>query len=92
VVAGFGAADHAGAVEDAEVLGDVLLGGAQCLLELSDGRRSFAEAIEQLDAHRLAEHAKTLCDELDQRLGKRVRNRREFHHQQHRSTNVQWWS
>ena len=73
MVALLGAGDHPGGVEDAEVLGDVLLRGAERLLQLADGRVALAQAIEQLDSHRLAEDAEALGDELDQRLGKRVR-------------------
>jgi hypothetical protein len=57
------------------VLGDVLLGGAERLLELTDGGVALAEAVEQFDPHRLAEDAEALGDELDQRLGEGVWNR-----------------
>jgi hypothetical protein len=49
-------------------------------LKLGDARLSVAQPVEQPDAHRFAEHAEALGDELDQRLGQWVGNRREFGH------------
>ena len=76
MVAVLGAADHSRGVQDAEVLGDVLLGGVERFLQLTDGRVSLAQSVEQLDPHRLAEHPEALRDEFDQRLGKRMQNGR----------------
>ena len=56
------------------MLGEVLLGGAERLLQLADARLALAQPVEQLDAHRFAEHAEALCDQLDEGLGKRMRN------------------
>ena len=60
------------------MLGDVLLGGAERLLQLADGGVAIAQPVEQLDPHRLAEHAEALRDELDQRLGERVGDGRDM--------------
>ena len=65
VIAVLGAADHAGSVKDSKMLGNVLLGGAERLLELADSGLALAQPVEQLDPHRLAEHAEALCHELD---------------------------
>ena len=67
------AADDAGLGEHADVLGDVLLRGAERLGELVDGQRPVAQRVEQADAHRLADDAEALRDQLDERLRKRVR-------------------
>ena len=64
--------DGAGGEQHAQMLRDVLLGAAGRLLKLPDGRRALAQAVEQPDPHRLAEHAKALCDQLDETFGKRV--------------------
>ena len=58
------------------------------LLELADGRVAVAQAVEQLDAHRLAEHAEALGDELDERLGERVGDERCLRHELHSNTTV----
>jgi hypothetical protein len=57
------------------VLGDVLLGRGERVLQLADGRVAVAQAVEQLDAHRLAEHAEALRDQLHERLRERVGDR-----------------
>jgi hypothetical protein len=57
-------------VEHAEMLGDVLLGGTERLMQLVDGRRPAAKMVEQLDAHRLTDDPEALGDHLDQRIGK----------------------
>ncbi len=92
LVALLDAGDHTRGVEDAEVFGDILLGGAKRLLELTDGGVALAKAVEQLDPHRFAEDAEALGDQFDQRLGKRVGYRgREVHRHQryHNRTVVQ---
>ena len=67
-----GAAHHPGLVKDPEVLGDVLLGRAECLLELGHARVPFVQAVQQLDPHRLPEHAETLGHELHKWPGHRM--------------------
>src|SRR5664279_2056205 len=63
---------HLAAAEDAhvgqngEMLGDVLLRGIEPLRQLVDARLALAKAVEQLDPHRLAEHAEAACDQLDE--------------------------
>jgi hypothetical protein len=52
-----------------------LLRDAQRFLQFADSRLALAQAIEQLDPHRLAEHAETLRHELDHRIRKPVRDR-----------------
>jgi hypothetical protein len=64
------AADDARLMEDAKVLGDVLLRGVQRLDELTDRSRAVAQPVQELDPHRLADDTKPLRDQLDQRLGK----------------------
>ena len=44
-------------------------------VQLVDGHRPVAQRVEDADAHRLAEHAEALGDELDERAGKRVGDR-----------------
>jgi hypothetical protein len=61
-------------VEHAEVLGDVLLGCADRIGQVEDGRLARAEAVEQLDPRRLAQRAEALRDKGDQVVGKRVRD------------------
>ncbi|MCZ7588885.1 MAG: hypothetical protein M5U27_08560 [Gaiella sp.] len=56
-------------MEDAEVLGDVLLGGAEARGQLGDGRLAVAQAVEDADPHGLADHAKPARDELDDGIG-----------------------
>ena len=73
-VALLAAAHQTAAQQHPEVLGDVLLRGAGRALELLDGRGRLAQRVEQADAHRLAEHAKALGDQLHQRGRQRVRN------------------
>jgi hypothetical protein len=75
MVAILGACDHAGGVENAEVFGDVLLGGFERVLELGDGGVACAELVEELDTHRLGEHAEASGDEFDEWLGERVGHR-----------------
>ena len=72
MVAVLGAVDHAGAVQDAQVLGDVLLAGAEGMLKLGDGGLAVAEAIQELDPHRFGEHAEPLRDQLDEGVGERM--------------------
>src|SRR6185312_6768974 len=60
VVTVLGAGDHAGGVQDAEVLGDVLLTCAERLLKLAHARLTLSQAVQELDPHRLAQHAKAL--------------------------------
>jgi hypothetical protein len=55
-------------------LGAIIRPIGERLLEFADGRVAFAEPVEQLDSHRLAEHAEALSDELDQRLWQRERD------------------
>ncbi len=55
------------------MLGDVLLRGAEGLLQSADRRLPVTKVVEQLDPHRLAEYAKTLGNELDQGRWERVR-------------------
>ena len=66
----FAAADDARLMEDAKVLGNVLLRGIQRLDELTDRSRAIAQPVQQLDPHRLADDTEPLRDQLDQRLGK----------------------
>ena len=68
-------ADDAGLVEDAEVLRDVLLGRAEALGELGDGRLAVAQTLEDPDAHRLADDAEAPRDQLDDGGGKRMGKR-----------------
>ena len=70
----FAAADDSRGVENAEVTGDILLPGAQRLRELADGSLAVAQPIEQLDPHRLANHAEPLSDHIDQRIRQRMGN------------------
>ena len=51
----------------------------EILLQLTNGCVSISEPVEQLDAHRLAEHPKALRDELDHWVGKGMRRRGEGH-------------
>ena len=46
----------------------------RALLKLADGRVCLAQAVEQLDPHRLAEYPEALGDQLDQRLRKGMWN------------------
>ena len=48
VVAILGARHHAGGVEDAKVLGDVLLGGTEGALEFADGGLAATELVQEL--------------------------------------------
>ena len=75
VVALLAAAEDAGVGEHGEVLGDVLLRGADRLGELADGGLAVAEPVEQLDPHRLADRAEAAGDQLDQVIGKRMGKR-----------------
>ena len=54
------------------MFGDVLLGSARSLLELLDGGGRLAQSVQETDAHRLAENAKALRDQLDERRLERV--------------------
>jgi hypothetical protein len=62
------------------VFGNVLLGGAQCFLELGDRGVTSAELVEELDSHRLGEHTEALRDQLDERLRKGVGDRARGRH------------
>ncbi len=62
----------AGLVQQPEVLGDVLLRRAEPVDEFADGRVAVTQRVEQLDAHRLAEDAKALSDQLGELIGERV--------------------
>ena len=66
--------DDAAPLQHAQVLGDVLLRRADQLGQLEHGRLALAQPVEQLDPGRLAQRAEALCDQLDQVIGKRVRN------------------
>ena len=52
-----------------------LLRGAKRLVELGDGGVVLAQQIEQPDAGRLSQHAKAPGDQIDERLGQRMRDR-----------------
>ena len=56
----------------AEVLGDVLLRGAERLGQLVDGRLAVAQPVEQPDPHRLADHAEAAGDQLGEVVRKRM--------------------
>ena len=95
VVVGDGAADavavllpgdDAGLGEHADVLGDVLLRGAERLGELVDGQGPVAQRVEQADAHGLADDPEALGDELDERLRKRVGNGDRLGHEHNYTT------
>ena len=73
-VAVLAAAHQTAAQQHPEMLGDVLLRGAGRPLQLPHGRRGLAQGVEQADAHRLAEDAKALRDQLDERGRQRVGN------------------
>jgi len=64
------ATDDAGLQQDTEVLRDVLLRRPGGLAQLAHARLAFAERVEQLDPHRLADDAEAARDQLDQRVGK----------------------
>ena len=49
------------------MLGNALLRCAGRSLEFLDGGRSLAQRVQKTDAHRLAEDAKALRDQLDKR-------------------------
>ena len=66
------AAEDADLGQHLEVLGDVLLRGAEGLGQLVDARLAFAQPVEQLDPHRLTEHAEAARDQLDEVIGKGV--------------------
>jgi hypothetical protein len=80
VVAVLGALDDPGLEQQAKVLRDVLLRGACRLLQLADRGLAVAQAVEQLDAHRLAHDPEALGDQVHERIGERVRDRRERAH------------
>lgn len=61
-------------MQNSQVLGHVLLGCSYRLLEFAHRRFAIAQAVEELDAHRLAKNPEPLRHELDQRLRKRMRN------------------
>ena len=61
-------------LQHAEMLGDVLLRRADQLGQLEHGRLALAQPVEQLDPGRLAERAEALGDQLDQLIGKWVRD------------------
>ena len=48
--------------------------GAERLGQLADRRLAVAQAVEQLDPHRLADHPEPLGDQVDQRVWERMRN------------------
>ena len=58
-------------------------------LELVDGRVAVAQPVEQLDAHRLAQHAETAGDEVHEGLRKRVGHRGRLTHDCHNITTLQ---
>src|SRR5687767_6952449 len=49
------AAEHAALGKDSEMLGDVLLGGAERRAQLVHARLALAQAVEEADPHRLAD-------------------------------------
>ena len=51
-------------MEHAEMLGDVLLGGAERGAQLADGGVTGAQLVEEFDAHRLTQHAEALGERL----------------------------
>ena len=63
------AAEDAGLVEHAEVLGDVLLGGTEVVGELADRGRAVAELFKQPDAHRFADDPEAVCHQFEEWLG-----------------------
>src|SRR6266545_3664356 len=66
--------DDPAPLQHAEMLGDVLLRRLDQLGQLEHARLAVAEAVEQLDPGRLAQRAEALGDQLDQIIGKRVRD------------------
>ena len=76
VVAFLGAGDNAGVVEESRGVSEVLLGGAERLVELDDGEVAFAQVVERLDPHRLGKDAEASDDQVDERVSGRVRNGR----------------
>ena len=69
----FSATDDAGVEEHSEVLGDVLLSGARRCDELPDAGFAFHQLLDESDAEGVAEGTEALRDQLDDRLGKRMR-------------------
>ena len=67
------AAENPGLVEDTEMLGDVLLRGAEALGQLRDARLAVAETLEDPDPHRLTDDAEAPRDQLDDGRGERIR-------------------
>jgi hypothetical protein len=69
----FSAADDAGVEEHSEVLGDVLLASPGDCDELPDAGLAFHQLLDESDAKGVAEGTEALRDQLDDRLGKRMR-------------------
>src|SRR5919198_1415239 len=74
-VALLAAGDDARALEQDEVLGDVLLRRANECSQLEHRGLAFAEPVEQPDPRRLGQRAQALGDQLDQLVGERMRHR-----------------
>ena len=64
--------DDSGLRQQSEVLGDILLRGAEVGGQLVHARLAVPQAVEQPDAHRLSDHAKAAGDQLDERVWKRI--------------------
>src|SRR5688572_32841468 len=62
------------------MLGDVLLARFERLGQLTDGRRTRSQMVEEPDAHRLPEDTEPLRDELDEHRGQRMRRDRSGSH------------
>ena len=55
------------------MLGDVLLAGSGCCDEFADTGLAFQQLLDESDAEGVAEGTEALRDQLDDRLGKRMR-------------------
>jgi hypothetical protein len=69
------AVDDTLGVEHPEMLRDVLLGGAERVGEVVDGRLAVTKTVEEADPHRLAENPEALGDPVDERRWKWVDER-----------------
>ena len=72
VVALLAAGDHPGVGEHGQVLGDVLLAGAELLGERVDAQLAVAQQVEDAHPGRVAERAEAAGDQLGQVLGERM--------------------
>ena len=73
MVALLAAGEHSGLDEHGEVLGDVLLAGAELVGERRHAQLLFAEQVEHADAERVTEGAEAAGDQLGEVFGQGVR-------------------